>query len=36
MALQELEGQVKHLEVLGSYPAAERLPGSQKAKVKIS
>jgi len=25
-ALHELEGQVKHLEVLGSYPAAERVP----------
>ena len=34
MTLQELEGQVKHLEVLGSYPAAERLPGSQKARKK--
>jgi len=25
-ALKQLEGQVKHLEVLGSYPAAERTP----------
>lgn len=25
-ALHQLEGQVKHLEVLGSYPAAERMP----------
>jgi len=33
MALQELDGTVKHLEVLGSYPAAERRP-AQRKKVK--
>jgi chorismate mutase / prephenate dehydratase len=27
--LQSLEGQVKHIEILGSYPAAERVPSSK-------